>query len=99
MKYRIRFLQTARLDLRECEAYLLQYSEEAARNFYASLDNVLYSLQTMPFMFQIYERLPKYRRFIVGNYSFYYIVSETKKQINIYRILHNARNADKLLKT
>ncbi len=98
MKYRIRFLRSARSDLKACEAYLLQYSEEAAGDFYAELDKILYSMQTMPFMFQVYERLPRYRRFIVGKYSVYYVVDEEKKQIGIYRVLHNARDANRHLK-
>ncbi len=98
MKYHIRFLQTARLDLAECEAYLLQHSKEAARNFFSSLDRILDSLHTMPYMFQVYERLPRYRRFIVGNYSVYYVVNDAKKQISLYRILHNARDANRHLK-
>ena len=99
MKYRIRFLRGARSDLKDCEAYLLQYSREAAANFYASLDKVLFSLQTMPFMFQEYSRLPRYRRFIIGNYSVFYVVDEQKKLISIYRVLHNARDLDRHLKT
>ncbi len=77
---------------------MTQYSQETAADFYASLDKILFSLQTMPFMFQEYERLPKYRRFVVGKYSVYYIVDEAKKRIDIYRILHNARDANRHLK-
>ena len=98
MKYRIRFLQTARSDLKHCEEYLIQYSREAAADFYASLDRILYSLQTMPFMFQKYDRLPQYRRFIVGKYSVFYVVDESRNLISIYRILHNAMNMNKHLK-
>ncbi len=98
MKYRIKFLSAARSDLKNAEAYLLQFSSEAAGDFYAALDAILYSLQGMPYMYQEYDRLPQYRRFIVGKYLAFYRVREDKKQIIVYRVLHSARDINKHLK-
>ncbi len=97
-KYHIKFLSAARSDLESAEAYLTQYSWEAARDFYAALDEVLYSLQTMPYMFQEYDRLPQYRRFIVGRYLVFYRVNEVNKRIVIYRVLHSAQEINRHLK-
>jgi len=60
---------------------------------------ILWTINSLDFMPERYVEIYKdYRRTLVKNYSIFYKINENKKEVVIYRILHQAQNFKKYLK-
>jgi len=96
MKYGFRFLQLAQNDLHDVIDYLAQYSLKSAQDFLDELDKRLLRVREFPKSCEIYRHNSTLRRLIIDNYLIFYEADEENKVINIYRILHSARNIEKI---
>ncbi|MDR0219972.1 MAG: type II toxin-antitoxin system RelE/ParE family toxin [Lachnospiraceae bacterium] len=91
-------MDLAESDYNEIHEYLAQFQESALAGFIDELEKRTAALEDMPYMFAVYEPLPKYRRIVVREYLVFYKVIEEFRRVEIHRILHGARNIVKVLK-
>lgn len=87
MRYRIRFLPLADLDLLEIDANLEKYPVKASR-FFETLDKQILRLADMPMIYPVYEDVPAYRKMTVDDYLVFYVVNDETKMIDIHRIIN-----------
>ena len=99
MKYRIKFLSDTLTDREKIKAYLSQYHESTAINFFRLLKEKIARLKEFPYSCPVYEDDPDYRKLIVGDYLVFYIVNEDGKAIEIHRIFHSSQDVGRYLKT
>ena len=97
MKCRVKYYAEAKIDLAEIKAYMTQFSTRAYSRFTEQLKRKAEILKNHPFSCQVYEDDPSYRRFVVGDYLVFYRVDEASRVVEIYRVLHETRNAKKHL--
>lgn len=86
-KYRVRYLSIANLDLMVIDEQLGAFLAKAAR-FFSILDKQAPQLADMPVMHPIYDDISLYRKMVVLDYLVFYIVNETKKTVDIHRIIN-----------
>jgi len=99
--YKLRYLPSFDTDLAEAENYLYEFSPPAADRLSQALNEQVANLIKYPFMFPIYSNYfgdKKYRMMPLP-YQFlcFYIVNENTKTINMYRVLHSAKDISKIL--
>ena len=92
MNYRIRFLPETVADREGIRAYLSQYHERTATEFFHLLREKLARLKEFPYACPAYEDDPDYRKLIVGDYLVFYMVNEEEKSVEIYRIFHGSQD-------
>ena len=97
MKYKIRFSPFAKEDKNEIKTYLSKFYPETPRKFTASLKEHIANLKENPYLYPEYPENTNYRRMLVGNYIVFYKVNDTKRQIDIYRILRASWDLPKYL--
>jgi len=92
MSYRVVFLEEAERDMNGIEEYLSQFYPSTARNFFAQLKKKLSLLEEQPFMYQVYEDDPYFRRMVVDDYLLFYNIDENRKLAIVHRIFHSSRD-------
>ena len=88
MKYRAKYLITAVQDREAIKAYLDQYSLTAANRLFRTIRSKMLLAKANPYMYEVYERRPQFRRMTVGDYLVFYKVNESEKIIEIHHIFH-----------
>ena len=95
---RISILRLAGNDLREIREYLSAFGESPPRKFRESFEEFCVKVTNMPYMFNVYEHNPIYRRaVIIYGYLAFYQVDEKNGIVKTYRVLHGKRNIMPLL--
>lgn len=97
MKYKVVLLKGARENLREIRTYLSQYYPSTPKKFRTEFEKQVAALQDHPYMFEEYAENPKYRKMVVMNYLAFYKVDEENHLVQIYRVLHGARDIKQFL--
>ena len=92
MSYRAFFMVEAEQDLNDIEEYLSQFYTGTVRSFFNKLEKNVSLLETMPYMYPVYDADPFFRRMVIGDYLLFYAVDEDREQIVIHRIFHSARD-------
>jgi addiction module RelE/StbE family toxin len=87
MKYKLKFLESAKNDKEGIKRYLNRYYPSTYKNFIEKLKNCIENIKEMPYMYPEYEYYPHYRKAVVGNYLVFYKVNEENKIVEIQRIL------------
>jgi plasmid stabilization system protein ParE len=98
MGYTIRFLPTAKNNVKEIKQYLSQFYPNTPKRFTTSLKNALEGLKTMPYMCPAYETLPPFRKMVVANYLVFYTINDEQKLIEIHRVLPGTWDVEKHLR-
>ena len=88
MKYGAKYLITAKQDREAIKTYLNQFSTKAAARLFAKIKRNIEYAKTNPYIYEVYERRPKFRRMVVEDYLVFYQVNESEKFIEIHHILH-----------
>jgi len=102
MKYNLIITDSAADDLVRIVDYIASDSIANANKFHDEIIKTLSKLINTPFIG--YEskikklRLMGYRNLVIGNYLAYYIVNESKTEVQIIRIIHGARKQEKQFK-
>ena len=94
MKYKAKFLITARYDRETITAYLNQYSLTAAKRLFDKIKNNLKLVKENPYMYEAYERRPQFRKMVVEDYLIFYKVKEEEKIIEIHHIFNSTMNIE-----
>ena len=68
MKYRIKTLDAAYIDLKEIKLYLAQFSPGTVKKFVDLYKKQRSALHDFPYSNQAYDDDTDYRRFVVGDY-------------------------------
>ena len=97
MIFRVKYLPEARNDSEEIRRYLSQYYVGTAKRFFALLKGRIQLLATSPYLGQVYEERPAYRRLVVQDYLVFYKVDEETNMVSIHRILHGSRDIGRFL--
>lgn len=97
MRYKVRYLPLAELDLTEIDAALSQFPVKASK-FFAALEQKLLLLADMPSMYPIYDDFPIYRKITVLDYLVFYIADDAGKTIDVHRIINGRRDVKNVLK-
>ncbi|MDR1099836.1 MAG: type II toxin-antitoxin system RelE/ParE family toxin [Treponema sp.] len=87
MKYKLKFLESAKDDKEEIKKYLNRYYPGTVKNFIKKLKNCIENIEETPYMYPKYEYYPNYRKAVVGNYLVFYKANEENKTVEIQRIL------------
>ena len=90
MKYRAIWLPAARRDRETVRKYLDQFSNTAYSRIFGKIKDNIDHVQDHPYMFEVYERHTEFRRMVVEDYLLFYVVNESKKQIEIHHVFHGA---------
>jgi len=88
MKYKAKYLVTARQDREAIKAHLNQFSTKAAARIFAKIKRNIEYAKSNPYIYEVYERRPKFRRMVVEDYLLFYRVNEKEKLIEVHHILH-----------
>ena len=88
MKYRAKYLVTAKEDREAIKAYLDQFSTKAAARVFAKIKRNIEYAKSNPYIYEVYERRPDFRRIVVEDYLVFYQVNEKERLIEIHHILH-----------
>ena len=97
MSYHVAFLEDAETDMNGIDEFLCQFSERTADDFIAQVESHTLQLEENPYMCQVYEADPFFRRMVVGDYNLFYSVNEQMKQVAIHRVFHHSRNVSRQL--
>ena len=92
MEYTLRYLELAKHDIREIKKYLTQFYPGTPARFLATLKEKIGNLARTPYMYEAYPDYPQYRKLGVSKYLVFYTVDDEKRLVEIYRVLHGARN-------
>jgi len=96
MKYKVKYLPVANLDIMEVDEQLSQFPVKAAK-FFSLLDKQASNLSDMPKMYPVYDDWAEYRRMVVLDYLVFYIIDETRKVVEIHRIINGRMDVSKQL--
>ncbi len=100
MAYQVRFLDPANVDLQEIKDYLdREAAREVRKAFVLQLFQQLETAKNFPESNAVYLGCPAYRRMVIKNfpYCLFYKIDQENKMINIYRVLHTARDISRLI--
>jgi len=97
MKYRVKYLITARQDRETIKAYLDQYSATAAKRLFDTIKKKMDHVKENPFIYEAYERRPQFRRMVVDDYLLFYKVIEKDSLIEVHHILHGMMDIERQL--
>lgn len=89
MSYSIQYLPTVRQDVADIKAYMTQFYESTFTSFMTRFERSVDNLVELPYIGVAYK---DYRRLVVGDYLVFYQVNETKRIVQIHRILHGAQD-------
>lgn len=96
--YRLRYLPSADLDMEEAETYWSEHHPLAADKLAEALEQKTDALTDNPFMYQIYEDRPYFRRInLPYGYLCFYHVDEDAKMISVHKILRGMRDIANIL--
>ena len=98
MRYTIRYLKIAKDDLKEIRSYLSQFYPSTTQGFLSSLRKQAGLLKSTPLMCEKYRDDTFYRKMVIGDYSVFYHVDETKQVVEIHHILHGSRDIKQYIK-
>ena len=97
MKCTLKYMDLALMDVAEIKEYLSGFYPGTWIRFSEKLKENMETLTSLPYMCNFYRSGSDFRRLLVEDYLVFYKVDETKKTINIYRILHGARNIQRYI--
>lgn len=103
MKYKIFLSQEANKYIDEIFLYIsnILTETETAKKMIRLLERSILSLEEMPNRFRVYEREPWRSRGVhimpVKRYLVFYLVDESNKSINVFRIIYGSRDLDNVL--
>jgi len=97
MKFTVKFLTKAEMDMDEIEEYLSQFCTSTVRDFFTKLEEQVFALEDTPYICQPYEEDPFFRRMVVADYMLFYSVDEARKLVLIHRIFHQSRDVIRYL--
>jgi len=97
MKYKAKYLITARYDRDAIKAYLDQYSPVAAKRLFGKIKSNMELVKDNPYMYEAYDRRPQFRRMVVEDYLVFYKINEEEKIIEIHHIFHGMINIEQRL--
>jgi len=92
MSYRLRYLSKTVEDREVIRTYLSQFYTGTEKRFFALLRKKTALLKEFPLSCPIYEDNSKYRKLVVGDYLVFYAVDESKKLVEVHRIIHGLQN-------
>ena len=87
MKYRVKYLSIANMDILAIDEVLAEYPNKAKRIF-QEMDKKLQLLEDMPHMWPYYGDKMKYRKMILEDYLLFYLVDDEVKEVKVYRVLY-----------
>ena len=96
--YRIKYMGSAKENLREIEEYYDKIDVRLTNKILAGIDKRILELKDMPFRWRRYPDNPGYRVIGVYSYLIFYIVDEENQMVEIHRVLHSARNIEREMK-
>ena len=96
MRYKLRYLPAADLDLMEIDEQLSQFPVKASK-FFSLLDKQTSKLKDTPLMYPVYDDVPLYRKMVVLDYLVFYIVNEAKKNVDVHRVINGRMDVKKQL--
>jgi len=97
LKFTVSYSPHAKKDKIEIKSYLSKFYPTTPKRFTTALKKQVSNLKENPNMYPVYLENPEYRRMIVDNYIVLYKISETVKNIEIYRILRASWDLPKYL--
>ena len=95
--YELYINETAKIDMKKNYRYIVKNfsSYIVADRIIAKINNKILILKHYPHMYPILynhkEKVRKYRRIIIGNYSIIYYILEKQKKVVIIHIFYNKR--------
>lgn len=95
MRYEIRYLPVACLDLDGIAEYLQRFYPDTAARVLHSIEEKLKALEQMPEMYEEYPKNPFYRRMVVEKYLVFYHVNRENGTVDVYRVLRAAWDIEK----
>jgi plasmid stabilization system protein ParE len=103
MKYRIELVGSSRTDLLEIKKYLSQFYPGTVKRFAIEFNKHKKMILENPYMYQVYEPAPQYRRAIVGDYLVFYKVFDPAENqvglVEVHSILRASWNIEKHIKS
>ena len=97
-EYNIDYTPIAKDELKEIIRYLSQFYPSTPVKFKKEMNKCLSVLESNPYLYKVYLNNPEYRQAPVSSYVVFYKISEENpKTVKIYRILHSARNIERIL--
>ena len=96
MKYRVILSSYATRDL-AILADILSPHPNKAKGLFKEMEHKLDLLEENPYMCTAYHANTKYRRMNLKDHVLFYTVDDTKREINIYRVIYAKRDIEELL--
>ena len=97
MRYELRYLPDAEMDLLVIDDYLSQFYPGTPGKFFRDYDKAVDSLLDMLAKYIIYPGTVDFHRLIVHDFLVFYKIDENEHIVTIHRILHGSRDISDLL--
>jgi Plasmid stabilization system protein len=97
MVYRVKILSTAEQDIDAMSGYYEKFYPDTALRRYDDLMSKLRKLADHPYMYEEYNKNPKYRKLVSGDYIGFYTVDDEAGIVRLYRVLPGKMDLTKLL--
>ena len=88
MKYKAKYLITAKHDREAIKVYLDQFSSTAAKKLFDRIRSRIEYVKENPYMCEVYKRRPQFRKMVVGDYLVFYKVNEDESMVEVHHIFH-----------
>jgi len=98
MKYRAKYFITAKQDREAIKAYLNQFSPKAYNRLVAKIKRNIEYAKSNPYMYEVYESRPNFRRIVVEDYLVFYKVNERERLLEVHHILHGKIDLQSIVK-
>ncbi|MCL2248623.1 MAG: type II toxin-antitoxin system RelE/ParE family toxin [Oscillospiraceae bacterium] len=97
MKYAIKYIKSAKVDIAEIKSNLSQYYPSTPLKFLKTLKESIEVLGDNPLTYPVYEWHTACRKMPVRNYVVFYKVFEDTQTVEIHRVLYGKRNVKEVL--
>ena len=94
MKYRARYLITAKQDREAIKAYLDQFSSTASSRLFGKIKSKMELVKENPYMYKAYERRPQFRIMVVEDYLVFYKVNEADSVVEVHHMFRGTMDVE-----
>lgn len=92
MSFSVVFMPEADRDMDDIEDYLSQFYASTARKFFTKLKRQITSLETMPYLYPVYDADTYFRKMVIDDYLLFYNVDQKRDLVVVHRIFHSKRD-------
>lgn len=96
-KYEVKWLDTAKEDLKSIARYVHQYSPNIAKTLAREIRKNADGLRERPHKYPEFERIPILRKMVVQRAVVFYFIHEDLGRVDIFHIAYGGQDAERVM--